>query len=250
MKLQNKTAIVTGAERGIGREIALRLAAEGAHVIVNFYHKAEAGEGVVRDIEANGGRAKCVWADVSDPKGREALIEASLAHTGRLDILVNNAGVEVHEFVVDACPETWDRTMNTNLRGPFFLSVLASQWMRRQGAGKIICITSVHEIRPLRERAIYSMSKAALSMMVKSLALELGPLNIQVNAIAPGAVLTDMNRSHLEEASKRERLVARIPAGRMGDPTDIAGAAVFLASPDSDYVHGTTIYVDGGLLLT
>lgn len=250
MRLSGKTAIVTGAERGIGRAIALRYAAEGANVVVNFFHSEETALGVVKEIEAAGGRASAVWTDVADVAGHDALIQAALAYSGRLDILVNNAGLSVHEFVLGATPTTWEKTMNVNLRGAFFLSTLAAKYMKEQGAGKIIALSSVHDTRPLRERAIYAMSKAALSMMVKSLALELGPFNIQVNGIAPGAILTDMNRAHLEDSPRRERLVARIAAGRIGNPSDVAGAAVFLASSDADYIHGTTLYVDGGLLLT
>jgi NAD(P)-dependent dehydrogenase (short-subunit alcohol dehydrogenase family) len=156
---------------------------------------------------------------------------------------------QVDESIFAAKPETWDLTLGVNLKGAYFLSCKAAAWMKNAGRGKIICISSVHDIEPLRNRAIYSISKAGVSMLVKSLALELGEHHVQVNAISPGAILTDFNRHHLADPVKRERLIGQIPSGRLGNPEDITGAAVFLASAASDYITGTTVYVDGGLLL-
>lgn len=249
-KLEGKSALITGAASGIGRAIAMGYASEGASVIVNFLGLEREANGVVERIRAKGGIAHAAEGDITDVSTHAAIIQTSLDLTGRLDILVNNAGVQVHQPALDATTEAWDRILDVNLRGAFFLSRAASCHFRETGGGKIIAISSIHDSRPLRNRSIYSISKAGVSMMVKALALELGNLNINVNGIAPGAILTAMNQKYLSEPARREALVDRIALGRIGNPDDVTGAAVFLASPDSDYVHGTIIYVDGGLLLT
>jgi glucose 1-dehydrogenase len=249
MRLKDKVAIVTGAGRGIGRAIAIGYAREGARVVVNYSRSQHAAEEAVDEIHAAGGRAIAVRADVAQMDDHAPLIERTLAEFGALDILVNNAGVEFNEPVLESTPETWDQTFAVNLRGAYFLGCAAARVMARAGGGKIVNISSVHDVEPLRNRAIYSITKAGLLMLVKSLALELAEHNIHVNAISPGAILTDMNRKHLTDPPRRERLLTQIPMKRIGDPRDLVGAAVFLASPESDYVTGTTIYVDGGLLL-
>jgi glucose 1-dehydrogenase len=249
MRLKDKVAIVTGAGRGIGRAIAIGYAREGARVVVNYSRSQQAAEEAVDEIRAAGGRAIAVRADVARIDAHAPLIERTLAEFGALDILVNNAGVEIHEPVLESTPETWEHTVAVNLKGAYFLGCAAARVMARAGGGKIVNISSVHDVEPLRNRAIYSITKGGLLMLVKSLALELAEHNIHVNAISPGAILTDMNRKHLTDPPRRERLLAQIPMKRIGDPQDIVGAAVFLASPESDYVTGTTIYVDGGLLL-
>ena len=249
MRLKDKVAIVTGAGRGIGRAIAIGYAREGARVVVNYSRSQHGAEEAVDEIHAAGGRAIAVRADVAQMDDHAPLIERTLAEFGALDILVNNAGVEFNEPVLESTPETWDQTVAVNLRGAYFLGCAAARVMARAGGGKIVNISSVHDVEPLRNRAIYSITKAGLLMLVKSLALELAEHNIHVNAISPGAILTDMNRKHLTDPPRRERLLTQIPMKRIGDPRDLVGAAVFLASPESDYVTGTTIYVDGGLLL-
>jgi glucose 1-dehydrogenase len=249
MRLDGKVAIVTGAGRGIGRAIALGYGREGAAVVVNYSRSREAAEAAAAEIQAAGGRAIAVRADVARLDEHESLIGAALDAFGRLDILVNNAGIEIHEPVLESTPETWERTIGTNLTGAYFLAVKAARAMIRTGGGKIVNISSVHDVEPLRNRAIYSITKGGMLMMVKSLALELAEHNIRVNAISPGAILTDMNRAHLTNTARLSQLLPAIPAGRIGQPEDIVGAAVYLASSESDYVTGTTIYVDGGLLL-
>jgi glucose 1-dehydrogenase len=189
-----------------------------------------------------------VRADVANLDDHENLLAETIKQFGAVDILVNNAGVEFHEPVLEARFDTWERTINVNLRGAYFLSCKAAQPMRSNG-GSIINISSVHDVEPLQDRAVYSTSKGGLLMMTKSLALELAAYRIRVNAISPGAILTDMNRRALSDPAKRDRLLSQIPLQRIGEPEDIAGAAVFLASSESSYVTGTAIYIDGGLLL-
>jgi glucose 1-dehydrogenase len=163
---------------------------------------------------------------------------------------VNNAGIEIHEPFLQASAEPWDLTLGVNLKGPYFLSRKAAEAMLRIGGGKIINVSSVHEVEPLRNRAIYCISKGGMMMMTKSLAMEPGTQKINVNSISPGTILTDMNRQSLSEPGNLERVLQKIPWKRVGEVEDIVGAAVFLASSESDYVTGGTIYVDGGLLLT
>jgi NAD(P)-dependent dehydrogenase (short-subunit alcohol dehydrogenase family) len=249
MRLKDKVAIVTGAGRGIGRAIAMGYAREGARVVVNYSRSQRAAEDAVEEIRAAGGRAVAVQADIAEIDAHASLIERTLAEFGALDILVNNAGVEINEPVLESTPETWEQTVSVNLKGAYFLACAVARVMARGGGGKIVNISSVHDVEPLRNRAVYSITKSGLLMLVKSLALELAEHNIHVNAISPGAILTDMNRKHLTDPARRERLLTQIPLKRIGVPQDIVGAAVFLASPESDYVTGTTIYVDGGLLL-
>jgi glucose 1-dehydrogenase len=250
VRLKDRVAIVTGAGRGIGRAIALGFAREGAAVVVNYSRSAGMAEEAVREIKSSGGRAVAVQADVKELVEHERLVASALEHFGFLNILVNNAGIEIHEPFLKATAETWDLTLNVNLRGPYFLSRKAAEAMIRSGGGKIINISSVHDVAPLRNRAIYSITKGGMMMMTKSLALELGEHKITVNSISPGAILTDMNRESLSEPGNTEKVLNRIPRKRIGDSEDIVGAAVYLASSESDYVTGATIYVDGGLLLT
>src|SRR5262249_3117717 len=168
---------------------------------------------------------------------------------GRLDILVNNAAVQVREPFLQASTDAWDVTIAVNLRGAYFLSQEAARAMARSGKGKIINISSVHDTVPLKERSAYAISKGGMLLLTKSLALELAEYKINVNAISPGAILTDMNRESLSDTEVRSRLLKTIPLNRIGGAEDLVGAAVFLASSESDYVTGTTIYVDVGLLL-
>jgi glucose 1-dehydrogenase len=249
MRLEGKVAIVTGAGRGIGRAIALGYAREGAAVVVHYNHSREAAEEAVHAISGAGGNAVAARADIACLEDHDALVAAALREFGALDILVNNAGVEFNEPALEARPETWDQTIAVNLKGAYFLAVKAARVMKQAGRGKIVNVSSVHDVEPLRGRAIYSIGKGGMLMMTKSLALELADYGICVNAISPGAILTDMNRKHLTDPPRRDRLICQIPLKRIGDPEDVVGAAVFLASAESDYVTGATIYVDGGLLL-
>jgi glucose 1-dehydrogenase len=250
MKLKDQVAIVTGAGRGIGVALAKGCAREGAAVVVNYSKSADAAEEVVREIKAAGGRAVAVRADVKELPDHERLISAALDNFGGLNILVNNAGMEYRESFLTTTEAQFDQTLGVNLKGVFFLSQQAARVMIRAGkGGKIINISSCHDTVPLNLRSAYGISKGGLGMLTKSLALELAEHKINVNAISPGAILTEMNSAALSVPEVRARLLARIPWNRLGDVEDCVGAAVFLASSEADYVTGTTLYVDGGLLL-
>ena len=250
MKLKDKVAIVTGASRGIGAALAKGLAREGAAVVVNYLHSTPGAENVASDIVAAGGKAVAIQADVKEMNEQDRLISATLEKFGQLDILVNNAGIEVREPFLSTSVEQWDLTMGVNLKGVYFLSQKAAQIMAKAGrGGKIINISSCHDTVPLNLRSAYGISKGGLAMLTKSLALELAEHKINVNSISPGAILTEMNSDSLSKPEVRARLLARIPWNRLGEAEDCVGATVFLASSESDYMTGATIYVDGGLLL-
>jgi glucose 1-dehydrogenase len=249
MRLEGKAAIVTGAGRGIGRAIAAGYAREGASVIVNYSRSEVPARELAARICRAGGKAAAVRADVADPAQQARLIQAALDEFGRLDILVNNAAIEIREPALEPTPDTWRKTIGVNIEGAYFLSAKAAAVMARSRGGKIINISSIHDFVPLRQRAVYSITKGGMMMMTKSLALEFAEHNIQVNSISPGAILTDMNRESLAQPGRTEWLLQHIPAKRIGEPEDLVGAAVFLASAESNYVTGTTIYIDGGLLL-
>ena len=241
--------MITGANQGIGRALAKGLAREGARVVVNYPPWVPSAEDVVREIAEAGGQAVAAQADVKELSEHSRLVSTALERFGRLDILINNAGVEFREPFLSARPEIWEATMGVNLKAPYFLSQRAAEAMIRAGRGKIINLSSVHDTVPLPDRSVYAISKGGIAMLTRALALELAEHRINVNAIAPGAILTDLNREALSIPERRARLLDRIPWNRIGDVEDIVGAAVFLASPESDYVTGATIYVDGGLLL-
>ncbi len=249
MRLEGRAAIVTGAGRGIGSAIAKGLAAEGAAVIVNYSRSAAEAQQVSDDICAAGGRAVPVQADVKDLASHERLVSAALDAFERLDILVNNAGIEFREPFLESTPENWDLTFAVNLKGAYFLSQAAARVMMRFGGGKILNISSIHDEVPIRNLSIYSMTKGGMKMMTKSLAFELAEHRINVNSLSPGAILTDINREVLADPAYRARVIEKIPWKRIGEVQDLAGAAVFLCSAESDYMTGATLYVDGGILL-
>ncbi len=250
MKLKDQVAIVTGAGRGIGVALAKGLAREGAAVVVNYSRAGAQAQQVVADIVAAGGRALAVQADVQNLAEHDRLILGALETFGGLDILVNNAGLEYRQPFLTTTESQFDHTLAVNLKGVFFLSQKAARVMvEAKKGGKIINISSCHDTVPLNLRSAYSISKGGLAMLTKSLALELAEHKINVNAISPGAILTEMNSETLSAPEVRDRLVSRIPWSRLGNVDDCVGAVVFLASRDADYVTGATLYVDGGLLL-
>ena len=249
MRLNGKVAIVTGASRGIGSAIARALACEGAAVVVNYAQSVKDAENTCAAICAAGGRAMAVQADVGGLTAHDRLIAAAVDQFGRLDILVNNAGVEYREPFLQAQPGAWDHTFAVNLKGPYFLAQKAARVMRESDGGKILNVSSVHEETPHRNNSIYTITKGGMRMMTRCLALELAEHKINVNALAPGAIVTDINREVLAAPDFRAQVVAAIPSRRLGEPLDVAGAAVFLVSPEADYVTGITLFVDGGMLL-
>lgn len=249
MRLKDKTAIVTGAARGIGKAIAEGYAREGASVIVADI-LGEQAEATAAAIRHAGGKALAVTADLADLTTHENLIEQACVAFGQPDILVNNAAIEPRVPVLEVTPETFDQTLNINLRAVFFLSQrFARALVAQQRGGRIINLASTHQAVPLRNGATYNISKGGLMMLTKSLALELAEHGIAVNGLAPGAILTDLNRHVLEDEATQARVLSLIPQRRIGVPADVVGAAIFLAADEAAYVTGTTLFVDGGLLL-
>ncbi|HCF95430.1 MAG TPA: 3-oxoacyl-ACP reductase [Verrucomicrobia bacterium] len=244
MLLDGKVALVTGASRGIGRAIAKEFASQGAKVAL-CARSVDALQAVADEIAAAGGCAQPFALDVSSADGVRAVVEAVTEHLGRLDILINNAGITRDGLIARMKDDAWEEVLNTNLRGAFYLTRAAAKIMMRQRCGKIVNISSVVGLTGNPGQANYAASKAGLIGMTRSVAKELGSRNIQVNAIAPGFIVTDMTDS-LPEALKA-KLLEQIPLGRLGQPEEIAKAALFLASDWSDYVTGQVLAVCGGL---
>ncbi len=247
MRLQGKTAIVTGSGAGIGQAIALRFAREGADVVVNDIDAA-AAQKTLAEVEAIGQRGLVVLANVGLPADAKRLIEESVSHFGRIDILVNNAGVCPEAPFTAVTEGDYDRVLDTNLKGTFFVSQAFARHLIEGGRpGKMIQISSCHEEIPLPGSAAYCASKGGIRMLTRNLAVELGRHGITVNAIAPGAIATPGNNALLEDKARLAVLLKQIPLGRLGTPEDVAGLAAFLASADADYVTGSTYFIDGGL---
>jgi glucose 1-dehydrogenase len=247
-RLAGKVALVTGSSRGIGRGIAVRFAQEGANVVVNYAGSLRAGEETLADVIAAGARGVLLQADVSSAQTATELVEAAVRAFGTLDILVNNAGVETHAPFWDVTEADYDRVMNVNVKGAFFAAQALTRHLRAAGRpGRIINISSVHEEMAFPNFAAYCASKGAMRMLARTLAVELGPLGITINNIAPGAIETPINKALLNDPAKLGSLLRQIPLGRLGQPGDVAGLAAFLASEDATYVTGSTFVVDGGL---
>jgi 3-oxoacyl-[acyl-carrier protein] reductase len=247
VRLKDQVAIVTGAGRGIGRAIALALAAEGAKVIVNYSRSAEAAEQVVAQIQAAGGEARAVQADVADNAQIEALIRAAQETFGRVDILVNNAGITRDKLLLRMTEEDWDAVLDTNLKGAFLCTKAVASRMLKQKSGVIVNVGSVLGKVGGAGQANYSASKAGLVGLTKAAAKELGSRNIRVNAVAPGFIETDM--TELLKPEQKEAILKQIPQGRFGSAEDVARAVVFLCSSDAAYIQGEVLSIDGGLFM-
>jgi glucose 1-dehydrogenase len=249
MKLKDKVALVTGSSQGIGEAIALRYAEEGADVVVNYRSHPETAQQVCDKIRAMGRRSVTIYADLGSMKDIQALHEGAIREMGKLDILVNNAGLEIRNSFWEVKEEDYDKVLAVNLKGVFFLTQKYVQYlMSEKREGVVVNISSTHEELPFPHFTPYCMSKGGLKMMTRNLAIELAPLNIRINSIAPGAIETPINSKLLNDPEKLKSLLNNIPQNRLGKPSDVASAAVYLASDDAGYVTGTTLVVDGGLL--
>lgn len=245
--LAGKVALVTGASRGIGRAIAMRLAQAGAKVVVNS-RKLEAVQVVASEIQAAGGEALAVQAHVGRPEEVTALVAQTVEAFGRLDVVVNNAATNPHFGPLLTADEgQWDKILDSNAKAVFRVCKAVVPYMEAQGGGKIINMASIAGLRPSPGLGVYGVSKAAVIMLTQVLALELGPANIQVNAIAPGVIRTQFSQVLWQTPHIAEPILRRLPLGRFGEPEDVAGLALYLASPASDYVTGAVFLVDGGM---
>lgn len=245
--LTGKVAIITGASRGIGQAIAQRFAEAGAQVVLSS-RKQDGLDPVAAGIKANGGEATAIAAHNGDKAALQALARAALDTYGRIDILVNNAATNPHfGTLLDAEDSMWQKTIEVNLMGNVWLTQAVVPSMRANGGGKIINIASVNGLRPGRMQGIYSITKAGVISLTQTLAMELGGDNIQVNAIAPGLVKTKFARAIWENEDILNEMLRRTPAGRIGEPDDIAGIALFLAAPASGFATGQVFVVDGGV---
>lgn len=255
--LTGQPALVTGANSGIGKAVALGLARAGADVVVNYIVEPEAADDVAHQIEAMGRRAIVLKADVSDEAEVEAMYEAAIAHFGTLHIAVSNAGLQRDSAFDEMTLAQWNAVISVNLTGQFLCTRAAAREFKRRGvvadvsqaAGKIICMSSVHQQIPWAGHANYAASKGGVMLLMKSIAQELAPHFIRVNSIAPGAIRTPINTSAWETPQAYADLMTLVPYKRIGEPDDIAQAAVWLASDAADYVTGATIFVDGGMTL-
>ncbi|MFF2957959.1 SDR family oxidoreductase [Streptomyces sp. NPDC057963] len=255
--LKGQKALVTGANSGIGKATAIGLGRAGADVVVNYVAGREEAEQVVAEISGFGVRAKAYEADVSQEDQVVAMVERMVQEFGTIDILVANAGLQRDAPFTEMTTAQWQKVLDVNLTGQFLCAREATKEFLRRGvvpevsraAGKIICMSSVHQLIPWAGHVNYAASKGGVQMMMETLAQELAPHRIRVNAIAPGAIRTPINRSAWNTPDAEKDLLQLIPYGRVGDPEDIAHAVVGLASDLMDYVVGTTLYVDGGMTL-
>ncbi|HLH18250.1 MAG TPA: glucose 1-dehydrogenase [Bryobacteraceae bacterium] len=249
MRLEGRNALVTGSNQGIGQAIALRLAEEGADVVINYRSDRDAGEAVAEQIRKMGRNSAAIQADVSNPAAARKLIDESITALSSLDILVNNAGIEKRASFLDITEQDYMDVVQVNMTGPFFLTQrFVRHLVERKRPGRVINISSVHEELPFPHFTPYCMAKGGLKMMMRNLAIELGSCGITVNNIAPGAIETPINRKLLSDPKLLGALLQNIPLGRLGQTGDVASVAAFLASSDADYITGATIVVDGGLL--
>jgi glucose 1-dehydrogenase len=255
--LHSQIAIVTGGSSGIGAGVARALGAAGAKVVVNYHSEEAPALEVVADIQKSGSEAIAVQADVSKAEDVQRLFQTTIDTYGTVHILVSNSGIQKDAAFLDMSLEDWQRVIDVNLTGQFLcVQAAAREFVKRgvqpeisKAAGKIICMSSVHEIIPWAGHVNYAASKGGIMLMMKSVAQELAPKKIRVNSIGPGAIATPINLEARDTPEEEKALLKLIPYGRIGEAADIGKVAVWLASDESDYVTGTTLFADGGMLL-
>ena len=249
MSLHGKVAIVTGGNSGIGKAVVLELAAQGASIVIDYVSHPEATEDLEKQVAALGDRAVGVDADVSKVADLQKLIDAAVAAFGRVDIMVNNAGVETRTNVLYTTEAQYEFVLNVNLKSAFFGTQLAAKQMIAQGGGgSIINMSSVHEDWPMPGNTAYCLSKGGVRMLTRTAGQELGPHNIRLVGVGPGAVATPINTATMADPGKMKILDTAIPLGRMAEPSEIASVVAFLAGDGGSYLNGTTVFVDGGLM--
>lgn len=246
-RFDGKSAIVTGASRGIGREIALLLAKEGAQVAVNYSGSKDKADDVVKLITESGGEAFAIQADVSDADGVKEMVDKTLEMFGSIDILVNNAGITRDNLLMRMKEDEWDDVININLKGVFLCTKGVTRQMMRQRAGRIVNVASIVGVSGNPGQANYVAAKAGVIGFTKTAAKELASRNINVNAVAPGFITTDMTDALSEEV--KNQMLSVIPLGKLGRPEDVARTVLFLLSDDAVYITGQTIHVDGGMVM-
>ncbi|EMR04503.1 glucose 1-dehydrogenase [Cesiribacter andamanensis] len=255
--LTGQTALITGASSGIGQAIAIAMAQAGARVVINFHSDEEGAEKTRQVVEKAGRKALVIQADVGSEEEVKKMVADAIDAFGSLDILVNNAGIQKDAPLSDMSLKEWQQVLDTNLTGAFLCAREAAIHFKKQGlreehslaAGKILFISSVHDIIPWAGRANYTAAKGGLMMLMKSLAQELARDRIRVNSISPGAIKTAINEQEWSQEEGKKKMLEQIPYGRIGDPEDIARAAIWLVSDQADYITGATLYVDGGMTL-
>ena len=255
--LLGQKAIVTGANTGIGKAVAIHLAKAGADVCINYFSGDDEATAVVNEIESFGVKGFCHKADVSKEEEVVSMFQKLVQEFGTVDILVSNAGIQRDSPFTEMTLEKWNAVIGTNLSGQFLCCREAVKEFKRRGvvsstscsAGKIICMSSVHQIIPWAGHVNYASSKGGVEMMMRSIAQEVAPDKIRVNCIAPGAIKTHINESAWSTKEAADALLTLIPYNRIGDPADIGKCAIFLASDESDYITGSTLFVDGGMTL-
>lgn len=248
--LEQKIAVITGADSGIGRGIALQFAEAGATVVINYVHARNKAEEVQRAIEQKQGKASIIQANVGDYRQAVGLVQRAVEQYGRIDIMVNNAGMEIHSPFIEVTEEQFDRVLSIDLKGAFFCAQAAARAMiQGKIAGRIINTSSVHEDLAMPKNAPYCCAKGGMKMLMRTIALELAPYKITVNNIAPGAINTPIDADVEADPEKKAALLREIPLARMGQPDEVGKLAVYLASDAAAYVTGSTYVIDGGLMI-